>query len=304
MLCVKFVFKSLFTFACICDKIILAHISLKSNCESRHSSKRNVCFGKVYMKAKQFILNVGDQTVEVFTSEAFFQSNAVSSPIHSHHYTELHFTSRGECRIYTVDRELVSTAGSVIVIPAGNVHRLKIDNASVRHSAVMINYPLTEVIEKHFPSELLAELDEAIHTAERPVDVSELAAYLSFICASFVKPRVKLENVCNREFLLYEFFAGRYNQSITVKDLAAVLSLSEKQTARLVEKYMGKSFSKVLTSYRINAAKLLMQSDRSMTMTEIAAAVGYSSYSGFWKAFKGCKNDANCDVSDASKPNP
>jgi AraC-like DNA-binding protein len=167
----------------------------------------------------------------------------------------------------------------------------------------MINYPVSEILQKHFLPEFLSELDRVIHTVERPADVSEIAAYLSFICTSFVKPRVELENVCNREFLIHEFFADRYNQIVTLSDLAAELSLSEKQTARLVEKYMGASFSKVLTSYRINAAKLLMQSDRSMTMTEIAAAVGYSSYSGFWKAFKVCNNDAHRDVATTQKHN-
>ena len=95
--------------------------------------------------------------------------------------------------------------------------------------------------------------------------------------------------VAKREFIIYEFFENRYNEDVTVFDLARELNLSEKQTSRLVEMYIGVGFSKALTNYRLNAAKQLLTSDKSLTMSTVAELVGYRSYSGFWKAFKKAK---------------
>ena len=66
------------------------------------------------------------------------------------------------------------------------------------------------------------------------------------------------------------------------------------------QKYMGDSFSRVITAYRMRAARLLMEMDASLTLTDIASIVGYSSYSGFWKAFKRC----NDNLADRSQKAP
>ena len=68
-------------------------------------------------------------------------------------------------------------------------------------------------------------------------------------------------------------------------DLAKILSLSDRQTERLVIKYMGKPFRGVLSDIRTEMAKRLMETTV-MSMSEISRMVGYKSYAGFWKAMK------------------
>ena len=89
--------------------------------------------------------------------------------------------------------------------------------------------------------------------------------------------------VTDCEFLIREFFSTYYNENVSLSDLAAILHLSERQTERRVFAYTGNSFRKELVETRMNAAKHLMETT-DMPLTAIAKHVGYSSYTGFWKA--------------------
>ena len=76
-----------------------------------------------------------------------------------------------------------------------------------------------------------------------------------------------------------------YNKNITLDDLAKELMLSKKQAEREVQRTTGNTFTKELSKRRINAAVILTQTT-SLPLTKISTLVGYSSYCGFYKAYK------------------
>ena len=78
-------------------------------------------------------------------------------------------------------------------------------------------------------------------------------------------------------------------RSITLSDLAQVLGLSTKQAGRLLMHYTGRTFRGELTRCRMEAARRMMAETNAPPLTVIAERVGYQSYSGFWKAFRGEK---------------
>lgn len=81
------------------------------------------------------------------------------------------------------------------------------------------------------------------------------------------------------------FFNRNYMRSVTLDDLAREINYGKKQTARLFEKITGKTFNGCLLAWRMEIARMLICStDKSLE--EIAAEVGYESYSGFFKAFR------------------
>lgn len=240
------------------------------------------------MSAKEFYINVGDRKIEAFIYDGFLEAKIGNSPLHKHKYTEVHFTERGECRIVVGDREYLSRAGTVIAIPHETTHRLSIDDGAF-HMAFMIDYPVSEVIERNVLPEFITALKEEILNYNKFHDFNRIQPYLSFLCKDIVETKTEPLAVAKREFIIYEFFENRYNEDVTVFDLARELNLSKKQTSRLVEMYIGAGFSEALTNYRLNAAKQLMKSDKSLTMSTVAELVGYRSYSGFWKAFKKAK---------------
>lgn len=240
------------------------------------------------MEIKEFSIHIGDERIAVFVYDSFFSPDTrrmVSAP-HTHGYAEVHFTEFGQARISTEEGELISDSGTLTVIPADKLHSVIIPSNETSHRTFFINYPVSEVSQHKYPLQIFEELRACRCNALKTNNFTAICAYFAFLCKDFISAESKPKRVNNERFIISEFFVNCYSSDVKLSDLAEQLGLCEKQTARLVEKYMGASFSKVLTSYRMNAAKSILKSSQDVTLTEVAGLVGYRSYSGFWKAFK------------------
>lgn len=241
------------------------------------------------MSVKEFYIYVRNEKIKAFVYDNFLEARSAVSPLHRHEYAEVHFTEQGNCLLVIENGEFASSAGSVTVIPAGVSHQLKNVDSSTFHMAFLIAYPVSAVIQTKVPVAFIKELGEQIRSYGVHRDFGRISPYLAFLCKDIGDFKNELHAVTNRAFLLHEFFATRYNEDVTLGDLARELNLSEKQASRLVEKHMGVGFAAALTAFRINAAKRLMELSSGLTLTEIAYMVGYKSYSGFWKAYRKLK---------------
>ena len=89
-----------------------------------------------------------------------------------------------------------------------------------------------------------------------------------------------------RQELVDIFFVKNHsNPDCCRAQLAKELNISERQVGRVVEQLYQRSFSEVLTEYRMNFAEA-WRADKGLTAAEAAAAVGYQSVRGFLKAYK------------------
>ena len=107
------------------------------------------------------------------------------------------------------------------------------------------------------------------------------------ICSVFFTSGTKksLIPITNRELIIDEFFSKKYNSYVTLDDLAKELMLSPKQAEREVKRITGNTFVSELSKRRIDAAILLSETT-SLPLVKISEIVGYSSYCGFYKAYK------------------
>ena len=81
------------------------------------------------------------------------------------------------------------------------------------------------------------------------------------------------------------FIFYNYNKDVTLKDFAKHLSLSTRQTSRIIKQNYNKSFSLLLNERRLYiASKLLLNSNKSMA--EIAEAVCFNTENYFYSQFK------------------
>lgn len=88
-----------------------------------------------------------------------------------------------------------------------------------------------------------------------------------------------------QEKIVEAFFQKRYNEEISIEDLAEELCLSVPQTHRIVKKVFDEGFKKTLIKQRIeHACMLIKQGD--ISLPEVAYLCGYTSYNGFLTAFK------------------
>lgn len=105
------------------------------------------------------------------------------------------------------------------------------------------------------------------------------------IHASTAPKKSQIEKVKDQKATIDAFFANRYAEKITIKDLAKELYKSVPQTHRIVKSYFNSTFKAVLVKQRMEQACILARQGEK-TMSEIALLCGYSSYNGFLSAFK------------------
>lgn len=84
--------------------------------------------------------------------------------------------------------------------------------------------------------------------------------------------------------VIEEYFLYQY-RSLSLEELAGKLGLSTRQTERLLLCRYGKNFLQKKTEARMSAAVILL-SDPTKTITDIAEELGYSSMEHFSSAFK------------------
>lgn len=88
----------------------------------------------------------------------------------------------------------------------------------------------------------------------------------------------------DRRWIVEEHISRNYNTDGGISSLARELNLSERQTRSFIQKEFNSNYKKLLTNQRMEIANILMQ-DHSKTLDDIAAIVGYHSYSGFYLAY-------------------
>ena len=238
------------------------------------------------MVTRQLDINVGDKNSTLFLTIGFFDYSSLGSAMHKHKLTEVQIVVKGSGYIMLGGEKIKLNENEMLVIPNGTFHR----RISFDKDAQIITFQTTENISKcikrtlkpYFVDDFKKEIELYLEKGES----LKLAAFLQLICAEFVQDaNDMIEQIEDRKFIIYEYFSLNYHKNITLSDLSLQLCLSKKQTQRLLIKYTGETFKKNLTKFRIEAATSLM-TEQNKSLSEIAEAVGYKSYSGFWKAYK------------------
>ncbi|MDQ0877815.1 AraC-like DNA-binding protein [Paenibacillus sp. V4I3] len=106
--------------------------------------------------------------------------------------------------------------------------------------------------------------------------------YTNNVPTSFVMPLKTLDD--DRVVIIENSFLYNYDD-LTIQKLAQKLGLSVRQTERTIQQYFGLSFTQKKTQARMKAAVHLLTTT-SMTISEIARHVGFSSLERFCTTFK------------------
>ena len=78
---------------------------------------------------------------------------------------------------------------------------------------------------------------------------------------------------------------GDHSDVVTLKDIAAQFHYHPNYISALLHRETRRKFSEILLEKRIERAVLLMK-NTPLSIEEIAAMLGYSNHSNFYKAFK------------------
>lgn len=233
---------------------------------------------------REITFYVGLQQITAFVMEGFWNFSPISSPLHKHHYAEIHLLLRGRMRYLIAGQYFDLEAGSMMLIPAGLFHEIIDYEPDTLNTAFQLTVHAEQVKKAVLRPEQMQIIFHEIEQYMLKKNDLKLTACLARICAEVVDADALVKPIQDPAFLIDVFFNFNYHLNVGLKDVARVLGRSEKQTARLIQRYTGHTFRQELTQRRMEAARHLMAAN-TMTLAEIAEKVGYQSYSGFWKAF-------------------
>ncbi len=82
-----------------------------------------------------------------------------------------------------------------------------------------------------------------------------------------------------------DFIGKRYNEKLTVHDIAEHIHISESYLRALFFRFEGRPIGEVISDYKMEAAKSLLKTSE-YSVSQISGIIGYSDYSTFSKLFK------------------
>lgn len=251
----------------------------------------------------------------------FFFHESATAPTHSHNRYEFHLMLDGESTLIT-DLKTVSLQQAQGCIIAPNVIHSCVAGKE-KHKKTTFSFYF-ERTKKKSEKDLYSKIQSAFGNIDEIVKIENADKYVSDISEivsifyskkEFAETRKKIlfaqlifslaeelstsydENMVSiidsntdrgdrniRRIMIEEYVNENFHTQITLKELANILYLSEKQTERLFIKEMGTTFKQFVLKIRLKAAMFYLCST-DLSVKNISSMVGYKSYNGFHKAF-------------------
>lgn len=265
--------------------IIVAYQTTIDNNPMEQKTRKNVLLGNVMNSIIHTTLC--GEPIELMLDRGFFEHNVRYSSVHKHRYAEVHILASGSATYNIDDVKYTLVGGSAMIIPSGAYHSCDIASADARHCSFIINTDVKDTLFSDISPFAASELLDEIDLSAQSGNYIRTLGYISLIFSQIYSERacVSVQNNRDDDFIIDNYIEKNYASSPSIAALAKELNRSVKQSARLVQKYTGCSFREAVTKRRMAQAKILMDSGK-MSKEQISERVGYSSYSGFYKAYK------------------
>ena len=231
---------------------------------------------------------------------------------HKHFFVEFHCVFSGQ-EIITLPhekREIVLTAGDILLLPQGVYHGVHTKGTSVERFCFNFS---AEPVGKE-PSSIV---DLFVNIREPVLFDGEEAAMLIMQCQQMCKqeqgyllelrqgmlflnmalnlmskvPGLALNTDAGnplelrQKWIIEDYIAQHFTDNTGIEGLAQALFLSQRQTSSLVKRFFGEGYKTIIIRRRMELAEIYLQ-DPNKRLDEIAYDVGYRSYSGFELCFK------------------
>ena len=232
--------------------------------------------------------------------------------LHLHDYFEISYLLTGMAKHLTLNDTTILAPSSFIIVPPGKVHAFdERDYPSSFHRDILISYDLFKKCCSAFPIDVFQEICNCDEIINVPLNESE-QAYLENYLSLFYGQNIENDNVFSslNTIVIYNiiglYIKNKYTKKINtpqwfdkllsllrdpqilhegIQSIVKKMGYSHGHLCRLVKQHTNKSLMSLLTQQRmIHAAFLIKTTDT--PMIDIAALVGYDSFSHFITNFK------------------
>ncbi len=266
-------------------------------------------------------VNMGDLQINFILQTGFFETDTEwNVRSHFHSCYEIHFVTEGSLELYVGDRPIILSENDICIIPPNLSHYTRNTPISAKKASLLFSlghrkthdnlnggeYEVYSGIYEKMPyvkvindSDIYEKyLKSILNVFGELSGIYKIRALFTLMFIEITKRLsgadlvlhdnkgetpsglentriVKIENYINKNYM----------NDITLKDMANYLHLSKRQTDRTLEKLTGLNFGGLLLKKRMaRASELILNSQ--VPINEIALQIGYSSYNGFYSAFK------------------
>lgn len=270
------------------------------------------------MKELLTIVNIGNIKLRIPPTNFTASTKEMYSLAHSHANFEFHIVFRGGMVMDVEDKKINMRPNDSILLFPDSFHR--ISHQEENSAMLSFTFPI-EKINKQGAVDYYSILHEFINREGEYAIVQQnplIAEYIKRINANlyldtvFAKESVKALLILlftemflpvfsnskitetasieateydSRIQMIENYFNDHYMEDISLSKLSAMLCLSEKQTNRMIYRAFGAEFRDCLSKIRLKTAKKLLR-ETNDDIKDIAEAVGYQTYNGFYLAFR------------------
>lgn len=231
-------------------------------------------------------------------------------PLHHHDYYELEIVAEGEMFHECNGKGMMLRRGDVYILSPNDVHRLVPTQKATIYNLCIYTEQCSKsiarlLLDEEYPrfgrvDDSVMEEISALHSALRDV-LNSTGQYRGARTSALTTLLVsRLFEMSDAEISLQtdqsystiakamSFIEANLANQITLEEVAAASGYSRTYFIRLFKEIVGINFKYYLERERIELASDLLEMEE-MSITEIAYAVGFNSFSSFWRAFKKLK---------------
>ena len=238
---------------------------------------------------------------------------------HLHPFVEMHLVNCGNALIKVFDEKISLSDNYICIVPAKCYHSIESGTPQVSKMSFYLEIAKSdksgedtysvfkEIFEAKKPfckecsSGYLRDIFDIIKTP-RSMDITnnKLQFLLSLLLCEIYEANIgfdvesprTLQTISNTG-LVFEIetylnslltLNAREDSEIAFDNLAEHLYLSPSQQRRFIKKHFNCTYRELLLKYKMERAKILVE-DNDITLERVAELLGYSTYTGFYKAF-------------------
>lgn len=249
--------------------------------------------------------------IRAFGSDVVPQEKVNQRP-HKHYFIEFHYVYDGEVTV-TLPQEgkkVTLKPGEILLVPKDSYHSVTTERKTVERmcfnfSAECGNAKSSPFVQMYqsidramvFEDEEIRQLLRQCRQLQQSgsglfTEAQQGLLLLSVVLRIFSRLSEKgilrlpeEDHSLRQRWIIEDHIELHFADNTGLEGLAKTLFLSERQTRKLVKKFMGEDYKNIIIRRRMELAEIyLANPDKSLE--EIAWQVGYSSYSGFQLCFK------------------
>lgn len=224
--------------------------------------------------------------------------------VHYHSDYEVYYLTEGRCRYFIHDKTYSLTAGDLVVIPPGAIHKVIYETPI--HSRLLFNCTAD-----YIPKSVLPVLDRITYFQQTPDTARQIASIYAKMKEADSLPDIFFDDTmrcCTMQLLLLmakvsvnatplsvssafieqavAYIRANYPDRITLPDVAGHCAVSPEHLSRIFKKETGFGFNEYLNLYRLKKAETLLKSGQVHSISQIALLCGFNDSNYFSGAYK------------------